>query len=122
MKLNKNKNKITNKCLNMFKIGFNYVLTYVLNMYFCTTCSYLQTLITRAAEHFRSSPWSYNIAIFMPHLLKGMNLYIVEFSYIVFNENVIRILTFFEIFLRLFFENFEKQYLNHLSRRSKQVF
>ena len=64
-----------------------------------TTFSYLQTLVARAAEHFRSSPWSYNIANFLPHLLNGMNLYIVEFSYIVFNENMIRFLTFFEMFL-----------------------
>ena len=83
----------------MFKIGFNYVFTYVLNMSFFTTFSYLQTLITRAAEHFRSSPWSYNIANFLPHLLKGMNLYIVELFYIVVNENVVIFLTFFETFL-----------------------
>ena len=54
------------------------------------------TLITRATEHFRSSPWSYNIANVLPHLLKGMNLYIVELSYTVFNETVIIFVTFFD--------------------------
>ena len=78
----------------MFKIGFNYILK---NTIF-TTFSYLQTLVARATEHLRSSPWRHSIANFLLHLLKGMNLSIVEFPYTVFNENVIIIWSFFEIF------------------------
>ena len=40
-------------------------------MSFFTTLSYLQTLITRAPGHFRSSPWSYSIDFFSLHLFEG---------------------------------------------------
>ena len=41
----------------------------------------------------------------MPHLLKGMNLYIVELSYTVFNENVIICVTFFVKKVTFFVKN-----------------